>query len=230
MKKFLHSMYTNAMQLNKRNILDFIKENQNESILDLGCDDGIWTTALGRAARSSKLFGIEIVPEALEEAISRGIEAKKSNLSDDFPYPTSSIDVVHANQVIEHVPDIDHFMSETYRVLRPGGKVVISTENASSICNIFASLMGWQIFSLTNFSSLKGGIGNPLALHSSTGKNSSWTHKTILNYCGLRDLFKVYKFDEIEIKGSGYFPLPAWVGRIDVRHAHFLALSARKAK
>jgi Methyltransferase domain. len=37
-----------------------------------------------------------------------------------FPIESESIDVVFANQVIEHLINIDNFVSETYRVLKRG--------------------------------------------------------------------------------------------------------------
>jgi SAM-dependent methyltransferase len=228
MNKILNSMYTSAMIHNKKNILSFIYPKENLKILDLGCDDGVWTSELGAQAHSNELFGIEIVDAAAQLASKRGVVVKVADLSKDFPYDKDSMDIIHANQVIEHVPNIDHFMSSIYRVLKPGGQVIISTENGSSWCNIFAAIMGWQIFSLTNVSIVSGGIGNPLALHKSSGSQSSWTHKTIFNYAGLRDLFGAYNFQFIEVKGAGYFPLPASLGSLDVRHSHFLALSARK--
>lgn len=228
MKNLLNNLYNRAMDLNKENILSFIDENPNSHILDLGCDDGEWTCFLGDKAGSNNLHGIEIVSLAANNAISKGVAAKVADLNELFPYESSVMDVVHANQVIEHVPNIDHFISEIKRVLKPGGKVVISTENGSSWCNVVAALMGWQIFSLTNVSVLAGGIGNPLALHKSNSAQSSWTHKTIFNYCGLREVFKVHGFEDVTLKGAGYFPLPAVFGAIDIRHAHFLTLTATK--
>jgi SAM-dependent methyltransferase len=228
MKKMLNNMYTHAMELNKENILNFITGNSNANILDLGCDNGEWTCSLGEKAGSKHLFGIEIVETAADLARSRGLSVTLGDLSDIFPYDSNSMDIIHANQVIEHVPNIDHFIFEIKRVLKPGGEVIISTENGSSWCNVVAAIMGWQIFSLTNVSVVSGGIGNPLALHKSSGAQSSWTHKTIFNYCGLRDVFKVHGFENIALKGSGNFPLPAGLGCIDVRHAHFLALRATK--
>ena len=228
MKKALNQMYARAMMLNKENILSFIRPQEHLKILDLGCDDGVWTIQLGVRAHSRELFGVEIVDAAAQLARKRGVDVKLADLSNDFPYNSDSMDIIHANQVIEHVPNIDHFISNIYRVLKPGGQVIISTENGSSWCNIFAAIMGWQIFSLSNMSVVSGGIGNPLALHKTSGAQSSWTHKTIFNYLGLKDLFRAYNFELIEIKGAGYFPLPGSLGLLDVRHSHFLALSARK--
>jgi 2-polyprenyl-3-methyl-5-hydroxy-6-metoxy-1,4-benzoquinol methylase len=84
-----------------------------------------------------------------------------SDLTDTFPFDNESFDLVHANQVIEHVSDVDHFLAETNRVLRVGGVALISTENGISWHNVFAATMGWQIFSLTNVSAQTRKVGNP---------------------------------------------------------------------
>lgn len=47
----------------------------------------------------------------------------------DIPLANNSVDVVVNSQVIEHLPDQTGFMHECYRVLRPGGKLLVSTPN-----------------------------------------------------------------------------------------------------
>ena len=57
-----------------------------------------------------------------------GLEVKQCNLSRDiFPYADKSFDVVYHKSVIEHFYDPEHLMSETFRILKPGGKVIILT-------------------------------------------------------------------------------------------------------
>lgn len=207
---------------------------QGLRLLDLGCDDGLWTLELARAAgeasgRSVAPEGVELFEERAKLAESRGVAVTIQDLSRGLPHQEGSIAVVHSNQVIEHLPDMDAFLEEVFRVLVPGGAAIISTENASAWHNIFAAVMGWQIFSLTNVSRRAGSIGNPLGLHrGQRGFVSSWTHKTILNYLGLKELFEVHGFESVTVLGAGYHPLPAILGRWDPRHAHFLTVIARK--
>jgi len=222
-------MFENSRRLNERNILKMIKYEPNKNMLDLGCDDGIWTTRISKKMGTRLVYGIEIVEEKIKDARSKGIDVKNSDLNLKFPFEDEKFDVIHANQVIEHISDLDRFMSEIYRVLKKGGYIIISTENGSSWHNIFASILGWQIFSLTNISSKKMGIGNPLAIH--RGENislSSWTHKTIFNYLGLKEFLEKYNFKVSKIDGAGYYPFPAFFGKIDIRHSHFLTIKAYK--
>jgi ubiquinone/menaquinone biosynthesis C-methylase UbiE len=227
--KVLKNMFENSKRMNEENILKFLKKNPEAKILDLGCDDGKWTLRIAKKIEAKKVSGIEIVGEKAKFAEKSGVSVKKSDLNKEFPFDDNEFDVVHANQVIEHISNLDKFVSEIYRVLKKDGYIIISTENGSSWHNIFASILGWQIFSLTNISSKKMGIGNPLALHRNEKIDLiSWTHKTIFNYLGLKEFFSVYGFKNIEIKGAGYYPFPSFFGRIDTRHSHFITLRAYK--
>jgi len=230
-KSLLGNLWLSAYKLDRKNSLSFLEKDNSCRLLDLGCNDGSLTMKLVQQSGAKEAFGIDIIEERLREAEKKGIKPVLSNLNDKFPFAACSFDVVCANQIIEHVSSLDRFVSDIFRVLKPGGYAIISTENASSWCNIFASLLGWQMFSLTNVSDKVLGIGNPLAVH--RGRKdflSSWTHKTVLNFLGLKELLEVHGFKVEGIKGAGYFPLPAFLGNIDKIHAHFLTLKLRKPR
>lgn len=228
-KKILQNLYTRAVTLNHQNIFGLLEEKPNSNFLDLGCDDGVLTKVLSEKINTKNIYGVEIVDERIKKAERNGLIVKKFDLNNKFCFEDNFFDVIHANQIIEHLYNSDNFISEIYRILKPGGYAVISTENASSWCNIFASVMGWQIFSLTNISNKKQGIGNPLSLHREESSNfESWNHIRIYNIRGLKEYFEVFGFKIEESRGAGYFPLPSFMGSIDVRHSHFITIKARK--
>lgn len=230
LKKLMQQMYQRAVALNADNIISLVLPNQIKNILDLGCGDGQWSLALAKKAGVKQIYGIEIIDEQIKKA-KKNIKVIKSDLNADFPFEDNSFDLIHANQVIEHIADLDHFVKEIYRVLRKGGYAIISTENQCSWHNIMAMILGWQMFSLTNVSNKQTGIGNPLALHrgeSGTFASSSWTHKTIMSLKGLKELFAIHNFREITAKGAGYYPLPSNFGNLDKNHSHFITIRAFK--
>lgn len=208
---------------------DFLELDKNASFLDLGCDDGAFTQHFIKKVKSKKVYGIDIDATKIRKARKLGIKAVKSDLNTKFPFKNNFFDVILANQVIEHIYQIDNFISNIYRILKPRGYAVIATENASSWCNIFASIMGWQIFSLTNTSSKMWGLGNPWSFHKNVvPKPDSWLHVRIYNVRGLKELFEIHGFKVEKIGGAGYFPLPAFFGNIDPTHSHFITYKIRK--
>ena len=229
LKKYLVNLHKQAVQQNFEYMVDLIEPNKNATLLDLGCDRGDITLQLGRKLRSKKLYGVEVVPERIKEAEKNGVKVKNFDLNSPFKYDDDFFDVIFSNQVIEHLSDTDNFLEEIYRVLKPGGYAIISTENASAWENIFASIMGWQIFSFTNFSVKRCGVGNPLAINKDiVPPLKSWNHMKIFNFYGLKEIFELYNFEIAAIRGAGYFPFPAFIGNIDKIHAHFITFKIRK--
>jgi SAM-dependent methyltransferase len=222
--------FRRAMEANAENIVALFEPGSAESaLLDLGCDDGAMTARFGAAVGTENVHGIEIVEERAQLASARGVEVRIHDLRGPLPYDDESFDVVCSNQVIEHLANTDSFLAETFRVLRPGGYTICSTENLASWHNVAALVMGWQPFSLSNVSEKRSGVGNPLAVHRDTPHFlSSWEHMRVFAYRGLKELFSAHGFRVERIVGAGYFPLPAGVGRKEPRHAALLTVKARR--
>ncbi len=230
-KKYLRYLRNAAVLSYQNAILNCLeKTNSRVSLLDCGCDDGAWTIKLREVIGDASLFGIEIVEERRKTALSRGVQAVTADLNETFPFADRSMNIIHANQVIEHLHDTDQFVSEIQRVLVHGGYAVICTENLAGWHNIFSLMLGWQPFSLTNICSRKFQIGNPLAIHNhEPGVNpDSWQHMRVFAYQGLKELLQEYGLETEHYQGSGYYPFPGWFGRIDPRHAAFLTIKVRK--
>jgi len=227
MKKIFLNQWKKAKQKNDNNILNLCNKDHNAKILDLGCDDGTWTLKLGEKVNTKNLFGIEINNIAVEIARNKGINVKKGNLNKKFPFPSNFFDVVHSNQVIEHLDNPDIFLEEIFRVLKPKGYVIISTENISALDNLVSMFLGQQAFS--QHISSKWHIGNKLSPHYGNKMGlGSWTHKIIFSYFGIQQLIQKYQFKSIIIKGAGHFPLPLFFDKIDPIHCHFITVRAMK--
>lgn len=229
MRRYLEGLYAASVALNLKNICDLLEVAPDAHFLDLGCDDGKLTMEMASKIGTLKVSGVEIVDSRIALAEKKGVRVRKFDLNREFEFESESVDAIHSNQVIEHLYDSDNYLGEIYRVLKKGGYAVISTENASSWCNIVSSIMGWQIFSLTNFSNKKLGIGNPLALLRGNAMNlASWNHVRIYNIRGLWEYFEAFGYVVEKFKGAGYFPLPACIGNIDTTHSHFMTFKIRK--
>jgi len=91
----------------------------NISFCDLGCDDGEWAFQLAKQIHTTNIYGVEIVDSRRKLAIEKGIVTETANLNCEIPYGDSSLDLIHSNQVIEHLSNTDKFASEIYRILKP---------------------------------------------------------------------------------------------------------------
>jgi len=164
-------------------------------------------------------------------------QTKNENVTEcDFevgiPLEDDSVDLVHANDVLEHVANVDVFAKEVKRILKPGCWALIGTENGSSWCNVFASAMGWQPFSTACMSRVVLSLGNPLSIHRWREYDGAQPvpHRMIFHYRGLKEFWEAHGFEVWRIIGTGYFPLPWKLGRWDPRHAHMLVAVIRKPK
>ena len=97
-----------------------------ERVLDLGCGAGRFVAAL-RAAGADPV-GVELAEAALERARAVAPGADLRLLEDDgsIPLEHGSVDLVWCSEVLEHVADGAHLLQEARRVLRPGGRVLVT--------------------------------------------------------------------------------------------------------
>jgi SAM-dependent methyltransferase len=205
------------------------------SVIDLGCDDGERTMRYAAAAGAGHVYGIEAVESRAAIASGRGVEIVSGDLGQRLPIDDDSFDVVVSNQVIEHLYDTDLLLSEAFRILKPGGTVVTSTENLASWHNVGSLLLGWQPFSLTNVSST-GPVGNPLGLHVGgdlpaympSGGEETWQHRRVFAARALTDLHAGHGFSDVRLYGAGYYPLPRRVAKFNPSHAAFITVSGVK--
>lgn len=236
LKKYLFSLWKNSEETLRNNIFKLVEKNSEAIFLDCGCDEGGFTIEIANHIKTRKIYGIDIIKKRYIKAEEKGIIVKRGDLNDPFPFENESIDVLHANQVIEHLQNLDNFVRESYRVLRPNGYALISTENLASWHNIFSLLLGFQPFSLTSISELKS-IGNPFALHITDFGYNMWprkpfTHHIVSAYQGLKELFEAHHFTVERMIGAGYYPFPKYLSKIlskiDKRHTAFLTIKVRK--
>jgi SAM-dependent methyltransferase len=229
----LRKAFGSAFELNSKNVLGLartaVQGIPHPQVCDLGCGDGVLTRRVITALPGSACHVVEIYPPNVATARGNGFCVTESDLNGPLALPSSTFDLVLSNQVIEHLYDTDLFLQESNRILKPGGTIITSTENAASWHNIAALVLGWQPFSLTNISDRRSGIGNPLALHrGEAGTVFPMQHHRLLTLRGLKHLLREHGFYHLAARVAGYYPLPAKYGRLDPRHAHFITVAGRK--
>jgi arsenite methyltransferase len=106
---------------------------EGEVVLDLGSGAGFDVfLASPRVGKTGKVIGIDITQEMLEKARENAKKAGYTNVEfrkgdiENLPVEDNSIDVVISNCVINLAPDKEKVFSETYRVLKHGGRLMAS--------------------------------------------------------------------------------------------------------
>ena len=105
----------------------------NARILDVGCGDGFHLSLLREYGSPGwSMSGIDIDHRAVEHARSRGLEVQLGTV-EDLVGKGARYDLVYTIQTIEHVAAPDQMLAAIAAILRPGGRVVIVTDNTDSI-------------------------------------------------------------------------------------------------
>jgi SAM-dependent methyltransferase len=99
-----------------------------QDVLEAGCGEGYGADLL--AASANRVLALDYDAATVAHVRSRypAVEVAQGNLA-ALPLPDASVDVVVNFQVIEHLWDQPQFITECLRVLRPAGRLLISTPN-----------------------------------------------------------------------------------------------------
>lgn len=179
-------------------------------VLDMGCGAGDMTAKVAGFAR--ELFGVDIDDQRLQEALKKGIIAVKVDLnSDKLPFQGDYFDLIIMAEIIEHLYNPDHALSEAYRVLRSDGYLLLTTPNLAWWINRLILLIGYQPY-LTNVS-LKYDVGKFLRNPFETGCTGQ--HIRIFTPKALEQLLEIMGFRIVDIKGATLDLLPKPIKYLD---------------
>jgi len=113
--------------------ISYLNLQPGEKILDLGCGRGSETIqAAGIIGSTGFAWGLDLTPRMIGLAQERARTEELDNISfilgtmEQIPLPDASLDAVISNCAINHVLDKKAVYQEIYRLLRPGGRFVVS--------------------------------------------------------------------------------------------------------
>ncbi len=112
--------------------LRWLKPRKGERILDIGCGEGTYDYRI--ALRGARVFGFDLDgnqlrrAQAFHKTPSTGFVCAHA---DAFPLRSGQFDTVMSLCVFEHLPDDRQTLREMWRVLRPGGRILLTLDSLS---------------------------------------------------------------------------------------------------
>ena len=126
-------------------------------LLDVGCAHGFTLSRVREILPDAELHGIDVHASVEDELGRLGFIGESCDASREIRYPRDTFDAVICTEVLEHVVDTDNLLAEIYRVLKPGGSLILSTPNLAYAVNRLLLLCGVQ--PLYTETSLKANMG-----------------------------------------------------------------------
>jgi SAM-dependent methyltransferase len=117
--------------ISRERLLEVLEPIPGERILEVGPGTGYYTLDVAARLDGGSLAAFDVQQEMLDhlmrEAGARGISNVEPTAGDAraLPYPDASFDAAYLVTVLGEVPDQDAALRELYRVLEPGGRLVV---------------------------------------------------------------------------------------------------------
>jgi SAM-dependent methyltransferase len=125
-------------------LLDHFRLQPGTAVLECGCGPGnLWAKSLERLPTDLSLTLTDLSPGMVETAranLDGRLPHVRFQVADiqELPFEDASFDVVVANHMLYHVPDLAQGLSEVQRVLRPGGRFFAATNGGRHMQELFA--------------------------------------------------------------------------------------------
>jgi len=163
------------------NRVEYIKKRLRGKILDVGYYACTLHEEVLKTAGKENVYGVDT------ETIKETKHYKKGSAEKKMPFAANEFDTLLAGELIEHLKTPEKFLKEANRVLKKGGKIILTTPNKDSLMNkLFHNNEAPLHFSLFNTQTLtkilnKNGFEVedftylPYTIESSQGSNNPWS-------------------------------------------------------
>lgn len=122
-------------------------------VVEAGCGTASFAARVCAAVPSVSYLATDASARMVELARAQGVPAAVADAA-DLPVEDAAADVVVANWMLYHVPDLDAAIAELHRVLRPGGLLVAATNGDEHLAELLLAACGARM--VTQFSTENG--------------------------------------------------------------------------
>jgi ubiquinone/menaquinone biosynthesis C-methylase UbiE len=184
--------------------LSYIKININPKIIvDLGCGSGTMCDYLKKRYPDSDVYGLDGFDIPLKQAKQKynNIVFKKCNLEKDiFPFDDNSIDLIVSHEVIEHLSDLENYLSESFRILKEDGLILLKSPNRLDIMRLILPLFRKTWYADRDRTHIKY-----YDIFNGKKELEKYCFSNVLTYSGTKPFIQKYgiKIPAIPIAGNG---------------------------
>jgi 2-polyprenyl-3-methyl-5-hydroxy-6-metoxy-1,4-benzoquinol methylase len=126
------------------NLIIEILKNAGKSGKILDAPAGTGTISRKLQDAGFDVYAVDIAPELFSLA---GVQCEKADLNARLPYKDGFFDYILNSNGIEHLEDQYNFVRECYRILKPNGKLLITTTNILNLkARVAYVLLGFHTF------------------------------------------------------------------------------------
>jgi SAM-dependent methyltransferase len=156
-----------------------------DRVLDLGSGDGRFAAEL--VAAGCDVVAVDVAEEALRRTRARipGLDARLAREGGPLPLDEDDVDVVWLGETLEHVADVTGLLADVRRVLRWGGRLLVTTPYHGRVA--LAAL------------AFRGGIEEHF--------DPRADHLRFFTARALRDMLEAAGFADVDVRASGGVPL-----------------------
>ena len=180
---------------------------KDKKVLDVGCGNGYVLSKY--ATEGAEVFGIDITDVGVELCSKRFRYMKLNGDfrvadAEDIPFPDDTFDCVCSMGVLHHVPNTQKALDEIFRVLKPGGRLIVMFYHRNSAkyqfkFRIWSLITGKPMQQLVNEFD---GLGNP--------KGTVFTRKELgkilSNFTSIRMNVGFLETRDIILRGARFLP------------------------
>ena len=114
-------------------LVRLLELHPGERLLDIGCGSG-WFSALCQEA-GARVWALDMAPAGVARARARFPSVPYFQAGDvyDLPFAEGAFDAVVLSEVVEHLEHLDRALQQVRRVLKPGGRVLVSVPYRETI-------------------------------------------------------------------------------------------------
>lgn len=165
------------------------------TVLDIGAGQGADLDTAKIIAEDAVMKAVEVYPLNVRILEEKGVAVHAINIETDrFPFDDDSIDVIIANQILEHTKEVFWIFNEISRILPVGGRIIVGVPNLASLHNRLLLMLGRQ----------------PTPIKTNSAHIRGFTKIDIVRF--LEEVFPGgYKL--VSFGGSNFYPFPPAIAR-----------------